>query len=171
MLLFTLIALTLTTLPILTQAQTYTTVSCASNKTEAFCGLHISNSCCATASTVSISKTNAKTTTTAYYCLPIDLVTSMAKVDVNSTLYYQYTCNNLISTPSDNCTSGATACATLQNTCCATRKVSINNEALNTTVSSVCSLTSFVNANTVYNGTTASAKISVASACLDSVTY
>ncbi|CDW91429.1 UNKNOWN [Stylonychia lemnae] len=168
----TVILITLLNLPSRINGQSVVTVNqcTGSNKTEAFCNQYIQNSCCATVLTIQTSGTGTKSTlATNYYCLPLDLVYGMPTAVVNSTISYTYTCNTPVTPASDNCTSGATPCATIQNACCASRSIKINNFAVQQ-VSAVCQYASQVGYTTLFNGTN-SGKIEQTTKCMDAVVY
>ena len=117
-----------TTLSVAT-ALTYNTLSCSSSRTDAFCQQTIPNSCCAT-TTTSTTTVNSRgvsstsVTNTAYFCVPRDMALGLATVVLSNTTTYRFNCTSTAVLASDLCTSGSTPCATLQNSCCATRAAS-----------------------------------------------
>ncbi|CDW76709.1 UNKNOWN [Stylonychia lemnae] len=109
------------------QVTTYNVVSCASNKTDAFCAANAQapKSCCANITTTVInSQTLAKTYSYQYYCLPYEFVFyQITPFVISNTTSYTYDCGLSNLTASTVCSLATTQCGT--NNCCMQRSGSL----------------------------------------------
>ena len=158
-------------LPLMIRADTsYTTSSCSTNKTDAYCAKqNIPYSCCATVTQYSLS--SGKTSLAVnYYCMPYDIVKAIPLIIYDTSTNYTYDCPSTSILPSDTCSSASTACATLSNSCCATRTLKIEANDFSSKVSALCLLQSDAGNYTI-SGAIKGTNMAFSNTCKSPLTY
>lgn len=119
----------------LVAAQTYSGLSCSTNKTDAYCkSMHTSTDvqgsiCCATIVTQTRTSLTASFTnsSTNYECLPTELAMTAGNVSISNYTKLIYSCGTTTTTDLATCTDGDDSSCMGETKCCASRSYRVSN--------------------------------------------